>query len=175
MKIKALILAAAAMAALSLTSQATVLFQVETDFDVGPIGEDTITSWNLSVVTGPQGHISSIYAFQDSVLTRDETGSSGATPRFGFWDHLIAGDASLFSFNTERNTYHYLFPSTPDATGVNYLYVTFPSPGHVVVQGLDVLDGIPDVGPVPAPDSGSAAGLLSLGVASIGFLRRKLA
>lgn len=173
MKIKAFF--GAALLAAVTTSQATVLFQVETDFDVGPLGGDTITKWGLNVQQSGGGtHITGAFEFQDSVLTRDET-SSSATPRYGFWDHFIAGDIDDFKFTTERNTYRYVFPTIPDATGVNYLYVTFPTPGHVVVQGLDVLDGIPDVGPVPAPDSGSVAGLLGLGVASIGLLRRKLA
>ena len=163
MNIKTKTIGALALLA-AVTTQATVLFTVETDISTSGDGYDLRVAGNATPG----------FTFEDAVISRSETFNPDGGG-FGFWDALTSNIPGenwyAVGFGAGGGSGAALGP-VPDATGLQYLHVTF-SGNHMTIQGLDTLDGLDDIGPTRAPDSGSVAGLLGIGLATLGFIRRR--
>lgn len=146
-------------------TEAAQIFTTTTTIDDG-------TSFNLGVRYNGGDRITPIYVRQDSVLERSDTRYFDLGEPFGFWDYITSGLIDQFRIATDFNHNQFVFPDIPNAAGINYLTVDFDG-NQVTVSGYDVLDGIPDVGVIWAPDGGATAGLLALGCIGLAGVHRK--
>lgn len=160
-------LAAGLVALAGYSPQAAVLFTLEADL---PTSEKE--GWRLDVSpTGAYNLVTHMLTEEESIITRDEATFDGQGSMV--WDALVAGPlapGAYIRFDTWTSTSAHF--TIPNAVGLAYLHVTFPTPDHIVVEGLDSLGELLDNGPSKAPEGGTTLGLGLMACAALVAVKR---